>query len=117
MKANKLTKGSNLFWESSRMFLPEHKEAYLQHRVDVTKKEKPILDEQRVSELARTIATAIFTEKPVKLTVFDVFEDIELEGKIEKIDTHQKQIKIQIVDGFEWIKLENILEMSIEGIE
>lgn len=34
MTGNKLTPGSNMRWESSRMVLPEHREALLQHKGD-----------------------------------------------------------------------------------
>lgn len=39
-------KRGNVLWESSRMFLPEHREQLLARRKEKERVEKPILDEQ-----------------------------------------------------------------------
>jgi hypothetical protein len=41
MRKTKLTPASNLLWESSRIILPEHREAYLEHRRKVMEANKP----------------------------------------------------------------------------
>lgn len=105
----------NGLWESSRMILPEHKESILQHRRELNRKQKPILDEQRIEEFVRTISTGMFTERPVRIKLFGEFEDREIVGVIEKVETATKQIKIDFGDDdFEWIKLKDVLEMEIE---
>ncbi len=47
MKQNKLTQGSNMRWESSRMTLPEHVEEILLWRNERDKVQKPQLDATR----------------------------------------------------------------------
>ncbi|OEH91081.1 hypothetical protein BFG57_06835 [Bacillus solimangrovi] len=53
---NKLTHGNNMRWESSRIILPIHRERINQHRKELLKREKLILDEQQVTEFAQIIA-------------------------------------------------------------
>lgn len=66
------------------MILPEHKEAILQYNRDLNKKIRPILDEQRIEELVRTISVSVFTEKPIRILLFEVYEDREVIGRIDK---------------------------------
>jgi catalase (peroxidase I) len=62
-RVNKLTPGSNLLWESSRMILPEHKERILSHRDEVRRggrRERPVMDEQeweRINEAIKVLDT------------------------------------------------------------
>lgn len=51
MTENKLTPGSNMRWESSRMILPEHRDAWNKRRAVTKRLPKPLLDEQRLQEL------------------------------------------------------------------
>lgn len=69
---------ANGLWESSRMMLPEHKESIRQHRRDLCKQQRPLLDEQRIEELVRTISVSLFTEKPVRVKLFGVYGDREV---------------------------------------
>lgn len=113
MRVNKLTAGKNMMWESSRMMLPEHKEAILKQNKSVNKKVKPILDEQRIEELVRTIAVAVFAEQTVKIQLFDEYEYIYLYGKIDKIQPESKQLKIRADDSYEWVKLDDVMEIEL----
>lgn len=45
MHISKKLEGNGL-WESSRMILSEHKERIYQYRVELSKKQRPTLDEQ-----------------------------------------------------------------------
>ncbi|WP_152654520.1 YolD-like family protein [Oceanobacillus sp. CFH 90083] len=69
MKPNKLTSGSNLLWESSRMMLPEHKEVLQRHKKELNKRIKPILDEQQVELFSQSIAEAMKQNKKVKIQI------------------------------------------------
>ncbi len=107
-----LLEGNGLL-ESSRMMLPEHKESIIRHRVGINRKTRPTLDEQRIEELVRTISVSIFTDKEVRIKLFEEYNDKEIVGKIEKITTESRQLKIGFKDTFEWIRLEDILEMEL----
>jgi hypothetical protein len=103
----------NGLWESSRMILSVHKENIIRHDGESDKKHRPVLDEQRIKELVRTISVSLFTEKPVRVQIFGEFEDREVIGKIDKIATETRHLKIDLEDSFEWIKLEDVLKMEI----
>lgn len=97
------------------MMLPEHKESIIQSRHELNRKQRPILDEQRIEEFVRTISISMFNENNVRVRLFGEYEDREIIGKIDKIATETRRLKIGFEDSFEWIKLEDVLEMDIEA--
>ena len=107
-RVNKLTPGSNLLWESSRMILPEHKERILSHRDEVRRggrRERPVLDEQEAELIASAIAESLTERVPVRLRRFDPYEDCVIEGIVERVDQAARRIK---VDG-EWFAIDDII--------
>ena len=58
MKENKLTPGSNMRWESSRMILPEHREMWLRHQKEDRMKFRPLWDEQQLEEFSHRLHEA-----------------------------------------------------------
>ncbi|WP_137744525.1 YolD-like family protein [Robertmurraya siralis] len=91
---NKLTKGSNLRWESSRIMLPEHKEELIKLGKDKEKVPKPILDEQELEQINIDIYNSLNYTMPMRLTLWDggYFKDIE--GVVDKIDYVTKTLLI-----------------------
>lgn len=114
MKANKLTAGSNLMWESSRMMLPEHVAALNEQKRESMKKARPELDEQAFLEIFYSIDEAYNSQSLVKVIIFDDYEDREYIGVITKVDQQLKKIKLeQDEDQYEWVQVENILEIHL----
>jgi len=114
MKPNKLTPGSNLKWEASRMMLPEHVAQLQERRINQKRKNRPILDEQQIEELERMINDYITCGKPVFLTIFGEFEDREIRGRITKIEPTIKRLKIETEDyNNEWFSFEDILDIYL----
>ncbi|MCQ2008565.1 MAG: YolD-like family protein [Sporolactobacillus sp.] len=70
MKNNKLTNGSNMRWESSRMMLPEHVQALRELAREESKRERPYLDEQRLEEIEQIVREAALTKKSVNIDSF-----------------------------------------------
>lgn len=98
MMANKLTKGSNVRWESSFM-LPEFVQALQEHAFEKTKVPRPILDEQEIEELNRTIAKSINHRDPIQLKYFDCGFIKEIVGFIRKFDEVNHVLYINDMDG------------------
>lgn len=48
---SKITPGSNMLWEGSRMILPEHKKAMLALNREQHRKVRPVFDDQELEEL------------------------------------------------------------------
>lgn len=94
----------NGLWESSRMILPEHKEAYLQFNQELKRKERQELDEQERERISTAIQGSLRHRKSVTLRLFDPLEDLQVIGVVERIDSHLMRLK---VDG-EWFRIEDI---------
>ncbi|RAV22663.1 YolD-like family protein [Paenibacillus contaminans] len=111
---NKLTPGYNVFWESSRMMLPEHKEAINRYNKESNKKSKPALDEQRLQELQDTISTALEERERVFLTIYGEYADTVEAGWISAVDPLQGRLKLERdIDHFVWVKFTDIMDIRI----
>lgn len=113
MKGNKLTPGSNMFWESSRMILPEHKEAFVEHAREIGKKDRIYLDDQEKEIVNRALAASFQQRVPVNVQLFDEYEDRRVIGIVEQVDTWLKRFK---VDG-EWFDIRDVLRAEIEDYD
>ncbi|WP_188453728.1 YolD-like family protein [Virgibacillus oceani] len=111
MNPNKLTKGHNLMWESSRMMLPEHKLRIREHQKELKKQTKPIFDEQQISLFSQLISDAIQQEKDVKIQIFHPYHDQCLSGKIKK--TTPEQMKLVSPNNSTWISFDDIIDVTI----
>jgi hypothetical protein len=94
MKVNKLTEGSNLRWESSRMMLPEHVEAIKRHRVDLQRISQPILDEQEIEEISRKLGESLSEYAPISISLYRQGFIEELSGIVQKIDPGNHEITV-----------------------
>ena len=109
---NKLTSGSNLMWEASRMMLPEHKEAIIEHYNRPFIKAKPVLDEQRLEELSYQIQEAIAEHKQVAMELFAPLFEKQAVGYIAEVKPNR--LKLVNEAGVEWIALDEILNVRIQ---
>jgi len=98
----------NLLWEGSRMMLPEHKEQLLDHRRDHGKRERPLLDEQRLELWSGILAEGLQDGLEIAVTVYDPFGDTRLQGTVERIDPAQRRIKLVRSSGPVWIRLSDV---------
>jgi hypothetical protein len=107
---SKKLQGNGLF-ESSRMMLPEHKEAYIEHQQGLDRKVRPILDEQQTEDISRSIADSMLTGEEITFMLFGEFGEQKVTGRVVKIDQRQKAIKLAGADGDEWVGMDRILRM------
>ncbi|WP_332694549.1 YolD-like family protein [Halalkalibacter lacteus] len=68
MLQNKISKGSNLRWEGSRIMLPEHVQELRKRKFEQTKVAKHELDEQELQELGFVVIDSLKHELEVKVT-------------------------------------------------
>jgi hypothetical protein len=116
MNTSKITPGRNLMWEASRMMLPEHKEALLQHAREKKKKPRPLFDEQHTEQFERMINDYIASDVKLFIVVYGEYEDRDLYGKITKFDPQLKRIKMEWPtkeddEEFEWISIYDIQDI------
>lgn len=102
----------NGLFESSRMMLPEHKEAYIRHQQNLQKKKRPLLDEQEIDRLSYLIAHSMLTEKKITVTLFDDFEERKISGKIRNIDQQKGTITLYNEMGRNLISFDQIINVE-----
>jgi len=93
MRGKKL-RGNGL-WESSRIILPQFREAQVNHRRSLKAREKPELDEQRVEELSAALADALESGVETAVTVFGEYGDRTTVGVIVAVDSIDRVVKIK----------------------
>lgn len=106
--SKKLT-GNGLF-ESSRMMLPEHKEAFIEHQQNVKKKVRPLLDEQEVERIQQLIAESFRLGTEVTFVQFGEMKGSELTGVVTKTDPYQGRIQLTSDDVSVWIPIDHIID-------
>ncbi|MFD1128589.1 YolD-like family protein [Paenibacillus provencensis] len=113
MKGNKLAPGSNMFWESSRMMLPEHREAFVEHERVHDRNDRFYLDDQEKEIVNRALLVSFQQRLLVNVQLYDEYEDRRVIGVVEMVDTRLRRFK---VDG-EWFEVSDVLRADIEGYD
>lgn len=108
---NKLTEGSNMRWESSRMVLPEHREQIRQQQRELRKKRRPLLDEQAKEEMERVLHDSCKNRRPVSVILFGEYVDQAITGMITYIDSYSERVKVDTEAGSEWLDMEEIVSV------
>ncbi|KAA8750080.1 YolD-like family protein [Paenibacillus sp. UASWS1643] len=104
--------GNGLF-ESSRMILPEHREAWLEHQAKALEKEKPILDEQEMQLIQGAINDSFHQRLRIQITEFDPIEDKMYEGVVSVVNTVRMEIKLVFPDkDWKYIKIADIMSAT-----
>ncbi|MBB6451356.1 hypothetical protein HNR44_003363 [Geomicrobium halophilum] len=96
---NKLTPGSNMRWESSRMILPEHREQWLCYREQQQKVARPLLDEQRWSEIEWVLREGMNENASLVFTYWENGAVYKVVGTCQFIDHTFKQFRVHAEDG------------------
>lgn len=105
---SKKLQGNGLF-ESSRMMLPEHKEAFILHQQSLLKKARPQLDDQEKERFSQIISESMQYSKEITLILFAEFDEVELIGTVIKVEQQQKKIKLAQDNNFVWINEADII--------
>lgn len=110
---SKKLQGNGLY-ESSRMIIPQHKEAAIKQMQEIHRRIKPTLDEQQWGMVELALAQSFREHVTVTLQVFGPFENRELKGLVNTVNTFRKELKLYFPDGdWEWIKFEDIIAAEV----
>jgi hypothetical protein len=111
---NKLTEGSNMRWESSRMMLPEHV-ARIQEEIENEKKiERPILAEDELEQIGRTLQEAIEKRCPVELSYYKDGFIKQMICYIKRLDPTDKRLTVSDMYGLKCqYKFNDIMDAKI----
>ncbi|GAB7387339.1 hypothetical protein BSNK01_11750 [Bacillaceae bacterium] len=112
---SKVTRGSNLLWESSRMILPEHKQALNEHRRRQEWEEqnrRPELDEQELQEMTYRLQEAFHTQKEAVIKFWDDREGIvAFRGVVSEVRRDRFRIVNSV--GRRWIMVRDVIDVEI----
>lgn len=104
----------NGLFESSRLILPEFRDAYLKEKREQERRGKPVLDEQEVQLIEQAILQSYQECRTVTLTVFSPFDDEILRGVVASIDKPSRRIKlVRGEEDYSFIKIEEIISADI----
>jgi len=106
MRGKKL-RGNGL-WGSSRIILPQFREAQVNHRRGLRAREKSELDEQRIEELSAAFAEALESEAETAVMVFGEYGDKTTVGVVVAVDPIDKVVKNKTRADTVWITLGDI---------
>ncbi|MCM3784204.1 YolD-like family protein [Neobacillus mesonae] len=102
----------NGLFESSRMMLPEHREAYVSHQQRLAPRVRPLLDPQAAEEMSRLLAESLMLGTTVTLVLFDEVEDILISGGVVKFNQTERTIRIQDEEGLlHDVRMRHIIEV------
>jgi len=101
----------NGLWESSRMMLPEHREAIIEQNKTLLKKDKPIMDEEELENIEKVLWESYRLEVTITVVLFDELENIHRTGRVTKIDQYKRMIMLQNENDYDWLKLDSIVRV------
>lgn len=110
--ANHLKRG-NLLWESSRMFLPEHKEQLLEHRRRERQFVMPEFTEDRLSELNDALEAAWRSRRPAVIIHAGLYGAERFTGRITRIDPLSRIIRIEGKSDHLLLPLDQLLGVEL----
>lgn len=99
----------NGLWESSRMMLPEHKEAILRSSRSEERKQRTVLDEQELERISRILTASLQGKTQVRLRIFGEWQGREVLGTVTRVDPGGRRACLQTEAGPEWIAFADIL--------
>ncbi|MGN7359998.1 YolD-like family protein [Paenibacillus sp. SAF-054] len=107
----KKLEGNGLF-ESSRLMLPEHREAYNRQFLTKDPKPKPVIDEQEWQMIGQALQESFEEHARVDIELFDPYEEKKVSGYVTVINNFLGEIKLRYGDDWDWIKFEDIISAS-----
>lgn len=110
-------KRGNLLWESSRMFLPEHKEQLLAHRRQQRAFVPPELDEDRIYQLNEQISEALASGRRVAVTSAGTWGPETMAGRITRLDPRRGRLQLETDDGSLWLPFGKLLQIDQAGTD
>ncbi|MDR6884851.1 YolD-like family protein [Bacillus sp. 3255] len=107
----------NGLWESSRMMLPQHKEAAIIKRKESQRLPRPIRDDQEIQIISATLSHSHMYREPIVLTLYDEYETKKLTGIVAR--SQRNEFKFDTEDPFtgeknwDWIRYRDVLKAEL----
>ncbi|RPK28326.1 YolD-like family protein [Paenibacillus xylanexedens] len=103
----------NGIFESSRMMLPEHREAYILHQEQLAPRTRPSLDAQAAEEMSRLLSNSMMLGDIVTITLFHEQDDIRYTGQVLRLDRPARTLRLLMEDGSRDIQMNLITDVAL----
>lgn len=97
---------------SSRMMLPEHREAYILHQEQLAPRTRPSLDAQAAEEMSRLLSNSMMLGVRVTITLFHEHDDIRYTGQVFRLDRPARTLRLRMEDGSRDIQMNLITNVA-----
>jgi hypothetical protein len=101
----------NGLWESSRMMLPQHREAFIARQKEQHLPIMPDLHDDEFELIIRHIKESFYTHKPITVEWFRETKREYITGNVDAFDEQQQRVKIVHADSFTWIMIARISQV------
>jgi hypothetical protein len=109
---------ANGLWESSRMIIPQHKEAALRQAAEVHAIPRPVMDEQDVVLISEALMRSKAHQLNITVTLYDEYQPRTLTGTVSKVDRMQFKLDtVDLEDGskdWEWIVYTDVIKAELQ---
>lgn len=96
---------NNGLWESSRMMLPQHREAFVSKQKAEPLRPAPILHDDEYELMIRYLKESYYTKKMIDIDWLNERRSERLTGCVEQLDENSQRIKMKQQDGSVWIPI------------
>lgn len=103
----------NGLFESSRMMLPEHREAYILHQEQLAPRTRPSLDAQAAEEMSRLLSNSMMLGDVVTITLFHEHDDIRFTGQVLKLDSAVRTLRLRTSNGTRDVQMNLITNVTL----
>ncbi|MDD9269559.1 YolD-like family protein [Paenibacillus sp. GCM10023248] len=107
----------NGLWESSRMMLPQHKEAAIRKRKEAQRLSQPIRDEQEIQNISAVLSLSQMYKKPVTLTLYGEYRNRSIVGIVGR--SKHGEFRLDLLEpqdgpeGWEWVAYRDVLRAEL----
>ncbi|MGO4527439.1 YolD-like family protein [Paenibacillus sp. 2TAF8] len=105
----------NGLFESSRMMLPEHREAYILHQEQLAPRTRPSLDAQAADEMSQLLSNSMVLGDRVTITLFHEHDDVCFTGRVLRLDRPARTLKLLTDDGSRDLQMNLITGVTPAG--
>jgi len=105
----------NGIFESSRMMLPEHREAYILHQEHLAPRTRPSLDAQAAEEMSRLLSNSMVLGDAITITLFHEYDDIRITGQVLRMNRPARTLKLLTNNGTRDIQMNLITDVTLAG--
>jgi hypothetical protein len=102
----------NGLWESSRMMLPQHREAFVASRQVQNQRIRPVIHDDEFELMVRCIKESFYTHKTIAVEWLHEHQQEYTAGSVSKIDEKGQRIKLQSNEDVTWITFDSIIRVQ-----